>query len=550
MGVTKVEAEVVFINGEVITVDQKNTVTEAVAVKDNHIIFVGLNSEVNSFIGEKTSVIDLQGKTLLPGFIDSHIHLTYYGLNQLAINCKAEHIDSIKVLLDDLKKKSLETPKGEWIRAFGFNETAVKEMRYPTIDELNAVSVEHPIMISRTCNHISVLNSKALELAQINENTPDPDGGVIGRDFEGKLTGKLIEAANMEMSDVARHTEDEQRQAVKIASDHFIASGLTSVHDAGGQGPDSFRILQQAVKSREIRVRVYAMICQINNSQEFVHKMMESGVVTGTGDERFKVGPAKMFTDGSSTGPTIATRKPYDSDPKNYGILYQSEEEIYEVLGEAHKKGYQLTVHAQGDKAIEMYLNCVEKAIEESPRTNHRHRIEHAGISSPDLQERMKKLGIIPIPNPPFPYEFGEIYVRHYGDRVQHMYAARDYIDQGIIAAGGSDAPVTDINPLLGIHVAVNRKSQSGMDIGSSQCISVMEAIKLYTWNGAYASFEEDIKGSIEVGKLADLVVLNDSILNVSPDQIKDLKVEKTMIDGEIIYSKESKENFVELNRV
>ncbi|WP_456959666.1 amidohydrolase [Lysinibacillus sp. TE18511] len=541
------EAEVVFINGEVITVDQKNTVTEAVAVKDNRIIFVGLNSEVNSFIGEKTSVIDLQGKTLLPGFIDSHIHLTYYGLNQLAINCKAEHIDSIKVLLDDLKKKSLETPKGEWIRAFGFNETAVKEMRYPTIDELNSISVEHPIMISRTCNHISVLNSKALELAQINENTPDPDGGVIERDLEGKLTGKLIEAANMEMSDVARHTEDEQRQAVKIASDHFIASGLTSVHDAGGQGPDSFRILQQAVKSRDIRVRVYAMICQINNSQEFVHKMMESGVVTGTGDERFKVGPAKMFTDGSSTGPTIATRKPYDSDPNNYGILYQSEEEIYEVLGEAHKKGYQLTVHAQGDKAIEMYLNCVEKAIEESPRTNHRHRIEHAGISSPDLQERMKKLGIIPIPNPPFPYEFGEIYVRHYGDRVQHMYAARDYIDQGIIAAGGSDAPVTDINPLLGIHVAVNRKSQSGMDIGSSQCISVMEAIKLYTWNGAYASFEEDIKGSIEVGKLADLVVLNDSILNVSPDQIKDLKVEKTMIDGEIIYSKE---NFVELNRV
>ncbi|WP_433596566.1 amidohydrolase [Lysinibacillus xylanilyticus] len=544
------EAEVVFINGEVITVDQKNTVTEAVAVKDNHIIFVGLNSEVNSFIGEKTSVIDLQGKTLLPGFIDSHIHLTYYGLNQLAINCKAEHIDSIKVLLDDLKKKSLETPKGEWIRAFGFNETAVKEMRYPTIDELNAVSVEHPIMISRTCNHISVLNSKALELAQINENTPDPDGGVIERDLEGKLTGKLIEAANMEMSDVARHTEDEQRQAVKIASDHFIASGLTSVHDAGGQGPDSFRILQQAVKSRDIRVRVYAMICQINNSQEFVHKMMESGVVTGTGDERFKVGPAKLFTDGSSTGPTIATRKPYDSDPNNYGILYQSEEEIYEVLGEAHKKGYQLTVHAQGDKAIEMYLNCVEKAIEESPKTNHRHRIEHAGISSPDLQERMKKLGIIPIPNPPFPYEFGEIYVRHYGDRVQHMYAARDYIDQGIIAAGGSDAPVTDINPLLGIHVAVNRKSQSGMDIGSSQCISVLEAIKLYTWNGAYASFEENIKGSIEVGKLADLVVLNDSILKVSPDQIKDLKVEKTMIDGEIIYSKESKENFLELNRV
>ncbi|MEK4229099.1 amidohydrolase [Solibacillus sp. FSL H8-0538] len=541
------EAEIVFVNGEVITVDQKNTVTEAVAVKDNRIVFVGLNHEVSSFIGGKTNVIDLQGKTLLPGFIDSHIHLTFYGLNQLAINCKAEHIDSIEILLDVLKKKSLETPKGEWIRAVGFNETVVKEMRYPTIAELDAISVEHPIMISRTCNHISVLNSKGLELAQINENTPDPAGGIIERDLEGRLTGRLIEAANMEMHEVASYSEDEQRQAVKIASDHFIASGLTSVHEAGGQGSDSFRILQLAVKSRDIRVRVYAMICQINNSQEFVHKMVEAGVVTGTGDERFKVGPAKMFTDGSSTGPTIATREPYDSDPNNYGILYKSEEEIYRVLGEAHKKGYQLTVHAQGDKAIEMYLNCVEKAMEESPRKNHRHRIEHAGISSPDLQERMKKLNIIPIPNPPFPYEFGEIYVRHYGDRVQHMYAVRDFIDQGIIAAGGSDAPVTEINPLLGIHVAVNRKSQSGMDIGSSQSVSVMEAIKLYTWNGAYASFEEDIKGSIEVGKLADLVILNNSILNVSPNQIKDIKVETTMIDGEIIYYKE---NFVELNRV
>ncbi|WP_445683083.1 amidohydrolase [Solibacillus sp. FSL H8-0538] len=547
MEVIKVEAEIVFVNGEVITVDQKNTVTEAVAVKDNRIVFVGLNHEVSSFIGGKTNVIDLQGKTLLPGFIDSHIHLTFYGLNQLAINCKAEHIDSIEILLDVLKKKSLETPKGEWIRAVGFNETVVKEMRYPTIAELDAISVEHPIMISRTCNHISVLNSKGLELAQINENTPDPAGGIIERDLEGRLTGRLIEAANMEMHEVASYSEDEQRQAVKIASDHFIASGLTSVHEAGGQGSDSFRILQLAVKSRDIRVRVYAMICQINNSQEFVHKMVEAGVVTGTGDERFKVGPAKMFTDGSSTGPTIATREPYDSDPNNYGILYKSEEEIYRVLGEAHKKGYQLTVHAQGDKAIEMYLNCVEKAMEESPRKNHRHRIEHAGISSPDLQERMKKLNIIPIPNPPFPYEFGEIYVRHYGDRVQHMYAVRDFIDQGIIAAGGSDAPVTEINPLLGIHVAVNRKSQSGMDIGSSQSVSVMEAIKLYTWNGAYASFEEDIKGSIEVGKLADLVILNNSILNVSPNQIKDIKVETTMIDGEIIYYKE---NFVELNRV
>ncbi|MFB7640412.1 amidohydrolase [Peribacillus butanolivorans] len=534
------QADIVFINGEVITVDQKNKVVEAVAVKGNRISAVGSNREVKDFIGEETKVIDLQGKTLLPGFIDSHIHLILYGVNQLAVSCKDEHIKSIEDLLNDLKEKASTIPKGEWIRAWGFNETVVKEKRYPTIAELDAISVEHPIIVSRTCSHISVVNSKALEIAKINENSENPTGGIIEKDNTGRVTGRLIETANMIMTEIASYTESELMKAVKIASEHFVSAGITSIHEAGAYGPESFRLLQQAVKSKDIRVRIYAMIGSLNNSHEFVNKMVEAGVITGTGDERFKIGPAKLFTDGSSTGPTIATRETYSSDPDNFGILYYSEEEIYQVLGQAHKKGYQITVHAQGDRAIEMYLNCVEKALKESPRKDHRHRIEHAGISSPDLQERMKNLELIPIPNPPFPYEFGDIYIQHYGNRVNHMYAVRDFIDNGIIAAGGSDAPVTDYNPLLGIHVAVNRTSQSGSEIGVAQSISVMEAIKLYTWNGAYASFEEDIKGSIEVGKLADFVVLTDSILKVNPLHIKDLQVESTIIDGEILYHRES----------
>ncbi|MGE7765952.1 amidohydrolase [Peribacillus sp. NPDC096540] len=534
------QADIVFINGEVITVDQKNKVVEAVAVIGNRISVVGSNQEVTGFIGEETKVIDLQGKTLLPGFIDSHIHLILYGVNQLAVSCKADHIESVGDLLNDLKEKASTIPKGEWIRAWGFNETVVKEKRYPTIAELDAISVEHPIIVSRTCSHISVVNSKALEIAKFNENSENPTGGIIEKDKTGRFTGRLIETANMIMTEIASYTESELMKAVKIASEHFVEAGITSIHEAGAYGPESFRLLQQAVKSKDIRVRIYAMIGSLNNSHEFVNKMVEAGVVTGTGDERFKIGPVKLFTDGSSTGPTIATRETYSSDPDNFGILYYSEEEIYQVLGQAHKKGYQITVHAQGDRAIEMYLNCVEKALEESPRKDHRHRIEHAGISSPDLQERMKNLELIPIPNPPFPYEFGDIYIQHYGNRVNHMYAVRDYIDNGILAAGGSDAPVTDYNPLLGIHVAVNRRSQSGAEIGVAQSISVMEAIKLYTWNGAFASFDEDIKGSIEVGKLADLVVLTDSILKVSPLHIKDLLVESTIIDGEILYHRES----------
>ncbi|MGG4267527.1 amidohydrolase [Peribacillus simplex] len=534
------KADIVFINGEVITVDPKNSIAEALAVKGNRISAVGTNQEMKVFIGEETNVIDLQGKSLLPGFIDSHIHLILYGVNQLAVSCKAEHIESVKDLLIDLKKKASTIPTGQWIRAWGFNETAMKEKRYPTIAELDAISTDHPIMVTRTCSHICVVNSRALELARIDESSENPKGGIIEKDKEGKITGKLIETANMIMADMASYSESELLKAVKIASEHFIATGITSIHEAGAYGPESFRLMQQAIKSKDIRVRIYAMVGSLNNSHEFVNKMVSSGIVTGTGDERFKIGPAKLFTDGSSTGPTIYTREPYSSDPGYSGILYYKEEEIYQVLGQAHKKGYQITVHAQGDRAIEMYLNCVEKALNETPRKDHRHRIEHAGISAPDLQQRMKDLGIVPIPNPPFPYEFGDIYIEHYGNRVNRMYAARDYIDNGILAAGGSDAPVTDHDPLLGIHVAVNRRSRSGMKIGTVQSISVMEAIKLYTWNGAFASFEEDVKGSIEVGKLADLVVLNDSILKVDPQNIKDLKVESTILNGEILYHRET----------
>ncbi|MGE7765911.1 amidohydrolase [Peribacillus sp. NPDC096540] len=533
-------ANLVFINGEVITSDRQNSIVESVAIKDNRIIGVGSNLEMKEFIGEKTEVIDLAGKSLLPGFIDSHTHLVLYGVFQLNISCKESHIDSVAALLNELKKKSLETPKGEWIRAWGFNETTVKEKRYPTIAELDAISTDHPIIITRTCGHICIVNTAALEEAGFDEKTPNPQGGVIEKNKKGELTGKLFEAANMKMNDVASYTDDELMKAVKIASDHFISGGITSIHEAGTFDSNSYRLLQTAIKNKEIRVRVYAIIGTINESDKFVNKMMNAGILTGTGDEKFRVGPAKIFLDGSSSGPTIATREPYSSDPNNSGILYYSEEEIYKVLGEAHKKGYQITVHAQGDKAIEMYLNCVERALKEAPRKNHRHRIEHAGISTPDLQERMKQLEVIPIPNPPFPYEYGEIYVHNYGERVNYMYAARDYIDKDIVAAGSSDAPVTDYNPLLGIHTAVNRKSQFGAEIGTNQSISVLEAIKLYTWNGAYASFEEDIKGSLEVGKLADLVILNDSILKAEPDRIKDLKVETAIIDGEIVYQKES----------
>ena len=533
-------ADLVLVNGQVITSNMEYDVNEAVAVTDNQIVMVGTNEEVKQLIGSQTEVVDLAGRSLVPGFIDSHLHITLYGTNKLGVSCKEPTIESLHDVLKEIEKKVNETPIGKWVRAWGFNQTKISENRYPSRKELDLISSNHPIILRRACGHISVVNSKALEIAGIDEHTTDPEGGIVVRDEEGVPTGVLIENAQMPFYELADFTHEELLQGLMMASNDFTASGITSIHDAGVSSPENFRVMQEAVRNGKIQVRVYAIVSTINKSEEFVDKMIKAGISTGLGDEKFKIGPAKVFTDGSSSGPTAAMREPYTDDSENSGILYFSQEELNRILGEAHEKGFQITAHAQGDRAIEMMLNCIDEALKKHPRKNHRHRIEHAGITMPDLVERMRQLEVIPIPNPAFFLEYGDGYMKSYGERVNHMYPVRDFIDKGIIAAGGSDSPVTSFNPLLGIHGAVNRKSSTGQIVGGNQRIGVLEAIKLFTWNGAYASFEENIKGSIEIGKLADLVVLNGAILDVPTDQIKDMQVDYTIIGGKVVFQKES----------
>lgn len=535
-------ADTVFLNGQVVTVDQENRVAEAVAVRGNRILAVGSGEDMKPLIQSHTNVIDLQGKSLLPGFIDAHLHITIYGTNKLGVDCKARRITSIDELLTALKEQAEKTPAGEWVRACGFDENLMVEQRYPTLAELDEVTTAHPVFVMRTCAHHSVVNNRALAIAGYDRNTADPQGGRIDRDEDGELTGFLIETAHMNMFEKAAFTEAEYIQGLRLASKDFVAAGITSVHDAGGYGPENYRAMQKAVQKGDVKVRIYAMVCALNQSDDFVRKMIDAGMVTGTGNARFRIGPAKVFTDGASIAPTMAMREPFTSRPDDYGILYYEQDELNTILGEAHARGFQITAHAQGDRAIDMLLTCFETALEAHPRANHRHRIEHAGVSAPDLLARMARLGVVPIPNPAFIYDYGDSYVNNIGERVGHMFPARDQIDAGIITAGASDSPVTDFNPLIGIHAAVNRLSKTGQDVGSNQRVSIMEAIRMFTWNGAYASFEEGIKGSIEVGKLADLVVLDGDILATRADRIKELRVDKTMIDGEFVYQRQDEE--------
>lgn len=532
------EADLIFRGGQVITVDEQFTVCEGLAVSQNKIIATGSNKEVDRLTGSKTSVIDLKGRSLLPGFIDAHAHLELYGTNHLGVNCK--DVDSIEEMKETLRQAAQETPKGEWIRGWGYNQNALDDGRHPTRWDLDEVSTRHPIIIVRTCGHISAVNSKALELSSIDANTPDPPGGKYVRE-NGVPNGVLLEAAHMQMFLLAQYPDEDIMEGLRLASQDYIRHGITSVHDAGGYGNDHFRHLMKAVQTGKLKVRVNAMIGSLYDSPGVLDRAMEAGMLSGLGDEWFRIGPAKVFIDGSSSGPTAKTREPYTSHPDDSGILYLSQEELNDILGKAHKRGWQLTAHAIGDKAVDMMIDCIEHALREHPRENHRHRIEHAGITPPDLLRRMKALNIVPVPNPAFIKEFGDGYLQDYGERVDWMFPARSYLDAGIMTAMGSDSPITTYNPLAGIQAAVTRLSKTGRKVGTGQSISLEEAIRLYTINGAYASFEETIKGSLEVGKLADLVVLNGPILDTPAEQIQHMSVDMTMINGDILYQKEGR---------
>lgn len=528
-----------FINGEVMTINPKEEIHSAVAVEGNRIIAVGSTEEILQWRNENSRIIDLNGRTLLPGFIESHIHITIYGTNELSVSCKDTSIQTISDLLKKLTERAKETPKGEWIRAWGFNDTTIADGRFPTKEELDAISADHPIMIVRACGHISAVNSYALKIASINKDTPDPEGGKIGRDENGEPNGLLLENAHMQMFQIASFSREEIRKAHAVASEHFVQKGITSIHDATGYGISNIEALKEDTENGIIKQRVYAMVGALNEAEKVVKHFLASDVKTNDGNERFKYGPVKLFLDGSSSGPTVWTREPYDSDPHNYGIHYFSQEEIEELFIPAHQKGWQITAHAQGDAAIDMLLTCIEKANRLYPRKDSRHRIEHAGIAQQDLIERMKKEGVVPTPNPAFFYEYGNGYVKNYGDRANGMYPLNSYIQKGVHAAIASDCPVTDFNPMRGIHSAITRKSPTGKVIGENERIGLLEAIRMYTWNGAYASFSEQETGSIETGKLADLIVLDRSILKADLDEIPAIRVECTMINGEMVYEEQ-----------
>lgn len=534
-------ADVIFENGPVITVNKNNDIAEAVAIKDNRIIGVGTKEYVYQAKGSDTRMIDLQGRTLMPGFIDSHMHFSIYGMKLgPLIDIDYEKVSSIAGIKDIIQEAAKNREKGEWICLWGYDHNKIKELRHPTIEDLDEAAPDNPVRCVRCCGHMAVYNSYALRLIGIKDEKGYPPGEVVTKD--GKLTGLIKDGTNMWISSKIMMSEKQITEGL-IAADRSLSSlGVTTAHDAGAEGDNTIKLMAEACREGLIKTRLRVALYDLSGkeaSKVLNDHYIATGMTSGFGNEHFSIGPIKMFMDGSSSGPSSLMREPYCHDPKLGGIQSLTQDETDEWVANAHNAGYQVTAHALGDKAVDMIIDAMDKALKANPKENCRFRIEHCGFADAKQRKRIRDLGIVPVPNPGFIELNGKDYISYYGDRVGHMFPCKSYIDEGIIACMGSDAPVIPPNPMIGVWAAITRKDGKWGDVvGENQRIGLMDALRMYTYNGAYASFEEDIKGSIEEGKLADIVVLSEDIQRAPVDRIKDIKVDLTMIDGKIVYAR------------
>lgn len=536
-------ADMILWGGKVITVDPRNPEAEAVAIQNGRFLIVGSNSEVRAISGRKTERIALKGRTVTPGFIDSHQHLFEYGTNLLQLDCSPRKCRSIEDLKKAVLKEALRKEPGAWIRGVGYDDTKMADLRPLNRWDLDEVAPHHPVFIQQVSGHWAVVNSRALEAGGVFEGAPDPKGGSYGRDPQtGRLNGVLYEQA--EFAFVYEGTTgqppvmplfslEERMKGVRLASDRYVAAGLTSVTDALVSA-QTLETYQQALRNGDLKVRMYMLV-----AIEYLPQLEALKLKTGFGNEWLRLGGIKILADGAIAGRTAFLTEPYVGTEEHGILAVESQEVLHEMILRGHEGGYQVCVHANGDRTIEMALTGFEKALAAVPRKNHRHRLEHCTVVNPEILKRIRKNRLLVTPFGSYIYFHGEKMAPHYGpERVARMFAHRSFLDYGIPVSGASDSPCGPYEPLLAIQSCVTRKSFAGDILGANQVITTDEAIFLYTMASAYASFEEDVKGSITPGKLADLVVLGEDPRRVSREEIKDIPVEMTVVGGEIRYKK------------
>ncbi len=528
--------DLLLVNTTVLTMDDAQPLATAIGIEGDRIAWVGSVEDARTHLTGVRRELDLGGATVVPGFNDAHNHLILLGHWMSQLDCSFPAVSSIDDIVAAVAARAKTTPPGEWIEGRGYDDNKLAEGRHITRWELDAATPDHPVLIGNASGHMCVVNSRALELAGITRDTDAPFGGAIGRAPEsGEPNGVLQEQAQ----DLLGRTfypqgKDVLHGCLQRAGNAYLAAGITSSQEAGLFSTPEFTVFQEAWASGRLPLRVYMML-----RRPFLEAMEAMGVFSGFGDARLRVGSFKLLVDGSLIGRTAAVSQPFltDPDPHNLGLAMMEQGELDDLIWRGHAHGWQVAIHAIGDRGIEMCLDGYERALHRLPRADHRHRIEHCGILRPDLIRRIKELGVIPVGQPPFINEFGDGFLHHLGrERAQLTYALKSVLDAGIPLAASSDSPVSSFQPLLGIKACVTEKTASGADFAPAERLSVERALALYTRAGAYASFEEHLKGTITSGKLADMAVLGADPRFVDPETLDRIAVKATIRGGEIVY--------------
>lgn len=515
---------------------------EALAIAGNRIVTAGTQDAVEALAGAGTRRIDLAGRVAIPAFNEAHMHLLPYGLGLAHVNLRAEEVRTLDEALSRIARAARAAPKGAWVIGRGYDHGELDVKRHPTAAELDSAAPDNPVFIVRTCGHMGVANSAAMRRAGVGHNTPDPEGGVIERKG-GILTGLFQERAMRLVRDVVP-PPDEARMvdAIEAACAHLASLGFASATDMNvgmTAGLAEIAAYRRAQQEGRLPLRMWQVLA--GNPEGIAQQAWVEGLRPMAGDDGLRWGAVKVFADGSAGGLTAAFFEPYlDSAGGGTGVFTFPDEKIHALLKLYHEQGWQLDIHAIGDAAIEQVLLGMEAADSAAhPFAGRRHRIEHCGFVTRDQRRRMKARGILPVPQPVFMYEFGDLYVRNLGPaRSERAYPMRTWFEEGHHPAASSDCPVSTVDPFVNLYTMVTRRTNKGSLLGPEEALTPEQAVHCYTWCGAYTQFAEDRRGTLEPGMLADIAVLSEDVFACDPEALRGVRADLTLRDGAAIFDR------------
>ncbi len=527
----------VYVNGTVYTVADKNPKATAFAVKGDKFVSVGSDADVMSLAGRRTEVVDLQGKTVLPGLIDAHLHFSGIGEAKMRLDAfwkpKQEILDSVAAAYKTAKK-------GEWIQGRGWNQEVWTPAVFPTKEDLDKIAPDVPVYLGRTDGHAAWVNTKALEIGGITKSTPNPQGGEIIRDANGEATGVLIDTARALVSrNIPPLSKDRILESLILAQEELVANGLTGAHDAGCDLA-MIDMMKGLYESGRLSVRLYERLRIPDGSSELHEEFYAAGKQIGLYDNRLTIRGIKISVDGALGSRGALMLKPYTDRADSVGVIRVPADRLYAQVKRARQAGFQVSTHAIGDGGNRMVLDAYEKVLKEMPDPDNRWRIEHAQVVTLEDIPRFAKLGVIPSMQTVHATSDKNMAENRVGpERIKGAYAWRKFLNTGVIIPNGTDAPVELVNPFHGLFAAVSRQSRDGKPAGGwypEEKMTREEALKSYTLWAAQAAFEENIKGSIEEGKLADFVVIDRDYMKCGESEIKDIRALQTVIGGKTVY--------------